>query len=1796
MKTNKKSTLSLIAMVLVLIMVLTPVVSMMPTFAYNKADKPAEGTTHQGTALPDGATVYDGTPSSELSGKGTKDEPYLIANAADFFYFHTEKAPVADSDTYFKMTGDVYLNDENYGTEGKENSFSSTPNFAGVLDGDGHTIYNFYAFSSGGKALFNSLTGVVKNLTVNGAHNVGGGEKGVFAVRIFGTLQNVHIKNVYLSGSVVGGFAARTSDGARFENCTIAGKIIGSSHAGGFVGVYDDESKSAPIRFVNCTNDATVVSSGDKASGFLACLSHTSSCSGFEFVNCVNNGAITGKNGTGGFVGITWRAKDFVNFDYCTNNGDITSTAASAGGIIGDQTSGGGALSASTYIRNCTNNGNIVAATNAGGFSGNMSLSNMHLYVTDSVNNGKVDGVSASGGIAGRNWDEYGSGSDVIVTNSANHGDIGSAGTSVSSAAIVGKFKFAGNMKIETTGFLSTGNVTATTYAGVATGIAELKENSLIIKLNNTWIKGNIVATDAAVGVVAFGASISSDKTGIKSLVMKDSGFDVSFTVGDAAVDAATVPTVRYVDATTYVGYNDGTSTVTDAAYPAADSATFATEALASLNTISATGYNEWVANDDKVAVFKVLALVVANEAALARKYSGLAVEATYTVSDSNIKSVDVKYYDRTALETPLASAPINPGDYRVLLQGKDADGADYGEAVTYDYTISKGTVSFELVYAKEYYTEMGITYESNYSSTWYKWNAPFKGSEFDIKVNIFAYTDNIKGEYLVKDMSFTKLVYNPTKENSSTSTGGASDITADGSVLKVGYYWLNFHFAGNEYYDAADRQIRFIIKKGTISYPAADAEGRWTVPTTWNGTEQSVTFNSIGGDLDPFNVVLSGDVSATDATADGVTLTATATLTQKDEWKTEFDLTGEAPVYQVQWRLAKAPTSLVLYGPDGNPVADPTAIRLEYSGETTTYVVKLLDENGNILNENVETFSLTSVTKIEKSVTVASDAVDSNHTVPDALQICLEVTPVLIEIEVGTIADKTYDGEALSAEAVTVTMTEPTGTTWNEYEKVWQKWNAETEKWETVTEVKNVGKYRLYVTRTLVVEEGVEPDCMAEGSSPAFVIEKETPTLIWNTEGFTLKGDKYVVTYDGMQKVIGATSENINLTLDNIVVEYSADGETYLPDAPILCGSYYVRVTFTGDENYEAVENFAPIQMEIEKQSFTLPESIWNYTEPYTYTGSAFTVGVARKLVENKNAYIDYKIIGETRTAQGSYKATIYIWSLQPDSVMLVAHDGSELTLEEYDGKSAYKSELSWTIQKATPDMDALDFTAPDSLVYDGADHRVTVDLSSHPYLTATYVTTCNGEVVASNAVIGAGDYVVSVTFTLNNSNYTEIPVGKETMQISFTIDKKVIDIADLVITGTEVTYNGQPHRVEIDLPDYMEQGTAVYTLNGVAVDVAEAAGEYTVTIPLTLLDTDNYEMNEDAIETTMTIAKAVYPASAYKLEDTFVLIFNDEIGADGADFIAVINAMLETLGKSLPAGNIITVANAAELPVMKTPGEATFTVRFAGSANYEAITGTKEVTLVVKPIIVTPSAENSDVTVGFPEGAPDDVEVKLEKLEPTDELKDALSANADITFNADFYGIWKFTAIDEDGSPITAEACDWTIRIQLDKDAQKAYKEGNLHVSKRAGEKLATFKNYEYNEESGVLTLRLTSKDELTATYAVAIPKNMTGLIVGIVAGVIVLAAAIGGIVALVIVRKKKRAAMFAEYENIDTDYTADDSYTGYVPEEGVEYVGTEESYGESYDGFDEEMSVDETVDESYDDTTPTDDDSDQ
>ena len=304
---------------------------------------------------------WDGKTATQPEGSGTKDDPYLIADAANLLWLQKQiprgdtvndqhadvlagKYTAKFAGMYFLQTQDIDLNGQEFMSIGYYFANAKrTASFGGTYDGQGFAIRN-------GK-ITSQNTG--HGLNVNWGHGLFGMIHGATIKNI--VLDNVQVEGHGVTGAIVGRAAATADDKEKGEtlnviencvvnaNCTVTANYPTSVDTAKLSADYDQASRAGGI--VGMAYGTTV----------RYCVNHAA-------INVPGNWVMTG--------GVVGSAGYNTTVEYCVNTGKITYDLATyqnkaecaVGGIVGfispysagvvDKT-----LVGNTVIRNCYNSG-----------------------------------------------------------------------------------------------------------------------------------------------------------------------------------------------------------------------------------------------------------------------------------------------------------------------------------------------------------------------------------------------------------------------------------------------------------------------------------------------------------------------------------------------------------------------------------------------------------------------------------------------------------------------------------------------------------------------------------------------------------------------------------------------------------------------------------------------------------------------------------------------------------------------------------------------------------------------------------------------------------------------------------------------------------------------------------------------------------------------------------------------------------------------------------------------------------------------------------------------------------------------------------------------------------------------------------------------------------------------------------------------------------------------------------------------------------------------------------------------
>lgn len=378
-----------------------------------------------------GMTKLAAVSETQALAKGT----YSISSAEELAKLAEmqNKGLITDG-SEFVLGGNIDLSDYSSGN-GWTAIGTSSHKFASSFDGNGYKI---------------------SNLKISGTQSY----QGLFGYLTSGTIQNVSLENVDISGGSTVGALVGVVDGS-INNCNASGSVTGTgSQVGGLIGV-----------------------------GY----------SGAHLQNCYANVDVKGNESVGGLVGNTYSN---ITIKKCFATGNVTGSADKVGGLVGAAYNG-------SNIENCYATGKISGTNNVGGLVGSGK------NIADSYATGKVTGSGENvGGLAGQadeitssyakgdviNSGKYTGGLVGNLNNNSNITDCHATGN----VTVTGSNQYVGGIVGNTAGNLTncyaTGDITATAsqYVGGLTGYS-MNSNST---LANCYAKGNVSGRDEVGGLI----------------------------------------------------------------------------------------------------------------------------------------------------------------------------------------------------------------------------------------------------------------------------------------------------------------------------------------------------------------------------------------------------------------------------------------------------------------------------------------------------------------------------------------------------------------------------------------------------------------------------------------------------------------------------------------------------------------------------------------------------------------------------------------------------------------------------------------------------------------------------------------------------------------------------------------------------------------------------------------------------------------------------------------------------------------------------------------------------------------------------------------------------------------------------------------------------------------------------------------------------------------------------------------------------------------------------------------------
>ena len=401
----------------------------------------------------DGTEVWDGSIAESFAGgKGTKDDPYQIANGSQLAYFakrvNAEEYGEKYADTYFELTEDIDLGGKEWTPVGETVADLIMGGheyfvFSGNFDGNGYTIKNLTIgtetspYSGDVCGLFGATSGTIEDVVLENVsiNYVGGNHSSGYGFRMGGALVGYSMGDI-VNCTVIGLDMKAGSDGS----------YVALNSIGGLVGIQDGGTTVSHSRVSGKIEESTKKGNVGGFVGTLAKGSSAKYCGADVYVEVTGNGRGIA---VGGFVGI-----------------------------------GNGTTADETLIENCYATGNITGAEYAGGFVGNISGLNIsNCYAKGDVSNCFV-GASFMGTDAASN-NYYGTVKNCYATGLVSD---------ISSSAYAFAMQDTINRSTIQNCYYNIQNTAKNTESAASLTIDDMKTDSFLNVLNgssNVWTKRN---------------------------------------------------------------------------------------------------------------------------------------------------------------------------------------------------------------------------------------------------------------------------------------------------------------------------------------------------------------------------------------------------------------------------------------------------------------------------------------------------------------------------------------------------------------------------------------------------------------------------------------------------------------------------------------------------------------------------------------------------------------------------------------------------------------------------------------------------------------------------------------------------------------------------------------------------------------------------------------------------------------------------------------------------------------------------------------------------------------------------------------------------------------------------------------------------------------------------------------------------------------------------------------------------------------------------------------------------------
>jgi hypothetical protein len=233
------------------------------------------------TSLSYNGAVFDTITQKDLTGAGTKTDPYVIHSTRGFLYIQSHgMSGININDKYIELNCDVVLNDETFDKNGNP------------IGGDG-VIYRWAPVYYGTKAFFNGNNHHVTGMYINDSTLT---TQGLFG-SVFNVMENLTVENFFVLGKS-NLFAIANSANLARNLTTKNGTIRGKTTIGGIL--------MSAGKAYDCTNYTDTIATSYDMGGCFRAVTYAE--------NCKNYGTIKGMQNMGGIAGGATTLVNCVNY------------------------------------------------------------------------------------------------------------------------------------------------------------------------------------------------------------------------------------------------------------------------------------------------------------------------------------------------------------------------------------------------------------------------------------------------------------------------------------------------------------------------------------------------------------------------------------------------------------------------------------------------------------------------------------------------------------------------------------------------------------------------------------------------------------------------------------------------------------------------------------------------------------------------------------------------------------------------------------------------------------------------------------------------------------------------------------------------------------------------------------------------------------------------------------------------------------------------------------------------------------------------------------------------------------------------------------------------------------------------------------------------------------------------------------------------------------------------------------------------------------------------------------------